>query len=134
MTSTPKRRWFRFSLRTLFVAVTVFGCWLGYQMNWIRQRHVVLKQQNVGKYFDTQGEDPLQAYPFPIAVANPINAPWPLWMLGQRGVARIDIIFTGSDVRNLNALEESEWLRVKRLFPEAEVTAGVYPAIDANLP
>jgi hypothetical protein len=30
MTTAPKRRWFAFSLRTLFVLVTVFGIWLGY--------------------------------------------------------------------------------------------------------
>ena len=29
----------RFSLRTLFVLVTIAGCWAGYQINWIRQRH-----------------------------------------------------------------------------------------------
>ena len=43
MTETkPKRRWFRFSLRTLFVLVTIislpFG-WIAYQLNWIQQRH-----------------------------------------------------------------------------------------------
>jgi len=30
MTSTPKRRWFRFSLRTLFVVVTVAACYIGW--------------------------------------------------------------------------------------------------------
>ena len=36
--SIPKRRWFRFafSLRTLFIVVTLFGCWLGYQINSLR--------------------------------------------------------------------------------------------------
>ena len=32
-----KRRWFRFSLRTLFVAVAVFCAWLGYHVNWMHQ-------------------------------------------------------------------------------------------------
>ena len=38
----PPSRWFRFSLRTLFVVVTVFGVffgWVVYQLNWIRERH-----------------------------------------------------------------------------------------------
>ena len=43
MTETkPKRRWFRFSLRTLFVLVTIIGIaagWVTYQLNWIRERH-----------------------------------------------------------------------------------------------
>ena len=31
--STPlKRRWFRFSLRTMFVVVTVLGAWLGWTL------------------------------------------------------------------------------------------------------
>lgn len=38
----PKRwfKWFgfRFSLRTLFVLVTIFAVWLGWQMHYIRQR------------------------------------------------------------------------------------------------
>lgn len=38
------RRWFRFSLRTFFVLLTLFGAWLGYQVNWIRQRSEALKQ------------------------------------------------------------------------------------------
>jgi hypothetical protein len=29
MISAPKRRWFAYSLRTLFVVVTAFGVWLG---------------------------------------------------------------------------------------------------------
>jgi hypothetical protein len=40
--TAPRRRWFAFSLRALFVVVTVFGCWLGYQLNWIRERHEAL--------------------------------------------------------------------------------------------
>jgi hypothetical protein len=37
----PRRRWYQFSLRTMFVLVTV-ACvvlaWVGYSLNWIRQR------------------------------------------------------------------------------------------------
>ncbi len=38
----PRRR-FRFSLRALFVAVTVVGVWLGYHFKWIRDRHAVIR-------------------------------------------------------------------------------------------
>ena len=34
----PRRRWFRYSLRTLFVVLTVFCVWLGVQVKWIRDR------------------------------------------------------------------------------------------------
>ena len=39
MTETkPKRRWFRFSLRTLFVPVTVLCVWLGFKVNAARRQ------------------------------------------------------------------------------------------------
>ena len=41
---SPKRRWFRFSLRTLFVVVTVFGFWLGWQLSIVRERKAVLSE------------------------------------------------------------------------------------------
>src|SRR4249919_3316018 len=42
MTALPKRRWFRFSLRTMFVVVTIFGVWLGWQLNIVRERKAIL--------------------------------------------------------------------------------------------
>jgi hypothetical protein len=44
MTSAPKRRWFRFSLRTLFVVVTVIACWLGWNVHVVRQRQAVWRE------------------------------------------------------------------------------------------
>jgi hypothetical protein len=29
----------QYSLRTLFALIALVGCWSGYQLNWIRQRH-----------------------------------------------------------------------------------------------
>jgi hypothetical protein len=55
MTPATKRRWFRFSLRTLFVVVTLLCCWLGYQLNWIRQRHAVLSRPGVYAEFEAIG-------------------------------------------------------------------------------
>ena len=43
--SKPKRRWFRFSLRTLFVLTTVFGvamCWFERQLEIVRHRKQLL--------------------------------------------------------------------------------------------
>jgi hypothetical protein len=39
-----RRRWLSFSLRTLFVAVTVFACWLGWELNIVRERKAVHAQ------------------------------------------------------------------------------------------
>jgi hypothetical protein len=38
MTFAPRRRWFRYSLRTLFVVMTVVCCWLGWNVHIVRQR------------------------------------------------------------------------------------------------
>lgn len=38
MTAAPKRRWLSFSLRTLFVVVTVVACWLGWNLYTVRER------------------------------------------------------------------------------------------------
>jgi len=44
MTSEPKRRWFSFSLRTMFVVVTLFGCWLGNELHRVRDRRAMAKE------------------------------------------------------------------------------------------
>lgn len=42
MSVEPKRLCLRFSLRTLFLAVTVLDCWLAWQLSVIRERRMVL--------------------------------------------------------------------------------------------
>lgn len=47
--SNPNRRWFRFSLRTLFVLVTVLCVWLGFKVNSAhRQKEAVAMLRNAG--------------------------------------------------------------------------------------
>ena len=92
-----KRHWFRFSLRTLFVLVTVFCTWLGYQLNWIRQRHAELEYRQgtaEGAYF----------YPPP--------APLSLRLFGESGAEVVPVY---------EDEPESEFRRMKKLFPEAHV-------------
>jgi hypothetical protein len=44
MKLTPNRRWFRFSLRTLFLLMTVFGIWLGWQVRVVHARKALLQE------------------------------------------------------------------------------------------
>ena len=36
-------RWFQFSLRTLLILVTGLRLWIGWQLKWIRDRHVAIE-------------------------------------------------------------------------------------------
>ena len=71
MTETkPKRRWFRFSLRTLFVLMMVIGIcasWVAYQLNWIRQRHEFVSARHRGRLD-----------------MGLVKAPWSLRLFGER--------------------------------------------------
>jgi hypothetical protein len=104
----PSRRLFRFSLRTLFVVVTVFCVWLGYNLNWLRQRRAVI-----------QDSRSIQL------IMEPHSAPGLLWVFGEQGYQQIvhhyytsawDLPFSPTDIRELRL--ERQRLRV--LFPEAE--------------
>jgi hypothetical protein len=87
------------SLRTRIIVVTVVGCWLGYAVNWIRQRHAVL-------------ECPVNCSTFVIPVEAP-SAPGLLWIFGERGVADLSLMLRRSDPKAN---------RISSLFPEAVLT------------
>jgi hypothetical protein len=44
MPTAPKRRWLRFSIRTMFVAFTVVAMWLGWNVHAVRQRQAKLAE------------------------------------------------------------------------------------------
>ncbi len=46
MIATPKRRWFKLTLRTLFVVVTVFGVWLGWNVHQVHERDRLLESRD----------------------------------------------------------------------------------------
>ncbi len=52
MIFAPNHRWFRFSLRTLFVALTLACLWLGWNVNKVRNRkHLIKWADNHGVEF-----------------------------------------------------------------------------------
>ena len=122
---TP-RRWFRFSLRTLFVLLTVFGVWLGVQVKWIRDRHAALA------WIATSGYSWVVPYGFSAEdfVAKPApddpcytRAPWSIRMLHESGIARIRI-YRSESGETFDYQSVDEKLReLKRLFPEADIAA-----------
>ncbi len=90
---------FRFRLRTLLIAVAVLAvpcAWVGYQLNWIRQRHAEgsLWPKGIPRWA-TQT-------PYP-------RGPGFLWMFGEYG--RYQVFCRRGDFE-----------RISRLFPEAHVS------------
>lgn len=89
----PIRRRLQFGLRTMFVAVTVVALFVGYRVNWIRQRRAALEP--LGTAIDAKDR----------------KAPGFLWLFGEQGHDRL---FINDDDANHKRL-------VQQLFPEAEV-------------
>ena len=59
--AATKRRWLRFSLRTMFVAFTVVALWLGWNVYAVRERKAALESLGLPyglNYFDMDLEEP----------------------------------------------------------------------------
>ena len=121
----PKRRWFRFSLRTLFVIVTLVALWLGYELNWIRERRKFLNAPGVfeSTSIDTLGPN----FVIPPPLVPPPRAPGMLRLFGERGVVAIEIpIERQLFDESLSSDCYKEVQRARRLFPEA-LAVDAYP-------
>ena len=115
VTTTPRRRWFRFSLRTLFVVVTVFAAWLGWELNWIRERRLIANGAPRWVVFDTQLGTQHLVQP---------KAPGILWIFGEPGYAAVRLVVCIDDQ---NGDEDKEIMRAKGLFPESLVELATVP-------
>ncbi len=94
------RRRFQFSLRTLFVLITLVALWIGWSLNWIRQRQAFLPPDDLD-----------QTRPFASSTEKTVTAPGLLWIFGEEGVATIFVPERQTD----------DFAEAKRLFPEADV-------------
>jgi hypothetical protein len=123
--TAPRRRWFRFSLRTLFVLVTLFAVWLAWQLNLIHQRNAMHRwieahggsaaTGSLGKSFRDEiiqavGPDPDFIRQFAPETRTG-TIPWFKTILGDHAVAYIVIprVFDPGHV----------YKRAQVLFPEA---------------
>jgi hypothetical protein len=101
-------------LRTLFVVVTAFGCWLGYEMNWIRQRRTIIGDPQVDNstYYVQESVMLVGNASQTLRELVNVSAPWPLSWLGEPGYAGVVIRKRASD---------DEAAHIRALFPEAQV-------------
>ena len=121
--STPRRRWFRFSLRMLLVMVTTVGVllgWLGVQLKWIHDRHKALEW--LLPYHARQLAAERGALPPPLKgeyVSHPTTkAPWSLRIFGEKGIERLEVYEDLANPDGPHSVNE-----LSSLFPEAEVEA-----------
>ena len=100
-----RRRWYQFGLGTMFVAVTVISAFLGYYLNWIRQRHAVVGDRA-----------------YHLVLAPP---PGLLFVFAERGYREIGIELSETGVSRQAKLIEAE--RIAQLFPEVQELNLSYP-------
>lgn len=111
----------RFSLRTLFIAITVC-CWLSYHLIWIWRRHDALAHLHIGSYTTPTGftfnNVMMDPHRLTSDAVRDVRAPWSIRLFGEPGVATISVY--GPDHA---AIAEN----FKRLFPEATVDSADSP-------
>ena len=108
MSCAPNRRWFRFSLRTVFVVVTIVGCigaWATYHLNWQRQRRHAIENGEVGVI--------VSASAF-VAHPPPRQPPLSLRLFGAESIYGFGLV-SAADA------SDAELERLRALFPETTV-------------
>jgi len=96
----------RYSLRTLIIVVTVGCVWLGYQVNWIRERRAAIASGRV-EYWRDEFDNP-----FDNASPTPVSPPFSLWIFGERGRDTICLhsCATDQEVSDMSALFPEAWV------------------------
>jgi hypothetical protein len=112
---TSPRRWFRFSLRALFLVVTVLACWLGWQANIVRERVAFRKRLSAGAGWSITAIDYAQIPSGPAAGPNDPTGRIPFWRrwMGDEAIGQIGFERGAND---------EERARARELFPEAYVS------------
>ncbi len=130
MTTTPNRRW-TFTLRTLFVVVTVFGIWLGYEWNWIRQRRAFLKEVETQKArtppsdFDySSGTGDVRVFGQQRSWAER-HCRWTLRCFGEPEVVFLNAQFIADGHTDPDSLRDAKFSEAHSLFPEAIISMTV---------
>lgn len=110
------------------VLVALMGCWLGYQLNWVRQRHSFLERQRARfvarNQVDNYDVDARFLRSFYGKTSTP--APWQLRLFGEPGQVEIRIWIPDRGPSPDVSLDK-EWQLGQSLFPEARITTYLDP-------
>ena len=137
----------RFSLRTLFLAISAVCIFLGYELNWIHQRRAFLREQvtrdevhwsymsDVFRRTDGQEHPPEWQY-----YSNK-PAPYLLWLFGETSLPALYVLVPKSDatvnshhlidkryIPNYISRKQTDYRLAERLFPESEIHVYVMGA------
>jgi hypothetical protein len=109
------RHRFRFGLRSIFVTLTLCASVLGYEAHWVNQRRELINPR-----------EPKPSVTVTPAYARlPIGkspvAPGLLPLFGETAYAEVVVEFPSGNFANLTPVEQAEFDRITRLFPEAKV-------------
>ena len=98
-----RRRWFHFSLRSLFVLVVIAAipcAWVAYSLSWLRERRQILGHPGTVASFRREPAE--------------FRSPYALWLWRESGV---DVItYPPGYIHDETTRKRSRWL-----FPEAEM-------------
>jgi hypothetical protein len=103
-----KKRWFRFSLRSLFVTFTILAIWLGWNVHLVQQRALT------EKFLVSHKAQVI--YGVPKRPWRPLPLSWRL--MGVRPVETI--------LANWNTFDDEDRTNIKAAFPEAEISWANY--------
>ena len=119
LTLARKRRWVRSSLLGFSIAGMLIACWVGYHLNWIRERHNAKVFFAIGqielRFPDGTNKVEIQTW----------DAPWPLGWFGEKG--QRFLMIEGSTPR-----EEID--QILALFPEADRNVDLFVAHERTDP
>lgn len=116
MIAIPRYCWFRFSLRTMFVVVTIVACWLGWQLKIVRDRKemrtwIVAHGGTIGRF-----DDPFTDVEFE---ATEVAAPPVSWLRQSLGDDAVDYILLRSE--KLEPVRQ----HLTQLFPESKINPRI---------
>jgi hypothetical protein len=117
MDEKPRRRWLRFSVRTLLVAVTIFCVWLGWNYRIVAERkaliELVIASDGIVRE-QSESDNPFDAWEPP---APPPPVPLIREWMGDSGVAYF---------YNLDKLSKADIARLRVAFPESHLIGTTY--------
>ncbi len=107
----PRGNWFRLSLRTVFILITVLCCFLGWELSIVKQRQALLKDlRTKGGYSITTADFIRKNNPTATALAN---VPLRRRLLGDEAIQEIGYSWPQPT--------KDELARISKTFPEAKV-------------